>query len=90
VISLNGPAQVALLRLLSPMTVPVAAPVLLEVPPTNPEVLTPAQARERYGYELPRDAHLELRARQHQKVFGEGAKPSDVGIRESEAVLGRI
>ncbi len=88
--SLNGSVAVQLLRLLSPMTVSVAAPVLLGVPPENPEVLTPAQARERYGYDKPRDAHLELRARQHAKVFGEGAKPSEEGIIESEPVLGRI
>jgi len=90
VVSLNGPVQVALLRLISPMTVSVAAPVLLGVPPDRDEVLTPAQARERYGYDRPREAHLELRARQQAKVFGEGAKPSDEGIIESEPVLGRI
>jgi hypothetical protein len=72
------------------MTVSVAAPVLLGVPPDRDEVLTPAQARERYGYDRPREAHLELRARQQAKVFGEGAKPSDEGIIESEPVLGRI
>ena len=90
VVSLNGAAAVQLLRLLSPMTVPVAAPILLRVPPQRAEVLTPAQARERYGYERPRDAHLELRARQHAKVFGEGAKPSEEGIIESEPILGSI
>ncbi len=89
-VSLNGPVQVALLRLLSPMTVPVAAPVLLGVPPEHEEVLTPAEARERYGYDRPREAHLGLRARQHEKVFGEGAKPSDIGILESEPILGSI
>lgn len=90
VVSLSGQVQVALLRLLSPMTVSVAAPILLGVPPEREEVLTPAQARERYGYDRPRDAHLELRARQHTKVFGEGAKPSDEGIVESQPILGRI
>ncbi|WP_322937682.1 hypothetical protein [Nocardioides bizhenqiangii] len=90
VVSLNGPAQVALLRLVSPMTASVAAPVLLGVPPETEEVLTPAQARERYGYDRPRDAHLELRARQQAKVFGDGSKPSDEGILESQQILGRI
>ncbi|WP_183101072.1 oxygenase MpaB family protein [Nocardioides pelophilus] len=90
VVSLSGQVQVALLRLISPMTVSVAAPILLGVPPERAEVLTPAQARERYGYDRPRDAHLELRARQHAKVFGEGARPSDEGIIESQPILGRI
>jgi uncharacterized protein (DUF2236 family) len=89
-VSLNGRAAVELLRLLSPMTVPVAAPVLLGIPPEHAEVLTPAQARERYGYDRPRDAHLDLRVRQQAKVFGEGARPSEEGIVESEPILGRI
>ncbi|WP_183095061.1 oxygenase MpaB family protein [Nocardioides stalactiti] len=90
VVALNGPAQVQLLRLLSPMTVAVAAPILLRVPPERQEVLTPAEARERYGYDRPRDAHLTLRSRQHEKVFGEGGKPSEEGIIESQPILGRI
>ena len=90
VASLNGSLAIELLKLLSPMTVPVAAPILLGVPPEREEVLTPAQARERYGYERPREAHFELRARQQAKVFGEGAKPSDEGIFESEPILGSI
>lgn len=88
--SRNAYAQVQLLRLLSPMTVPVAAPILYGVPPERPEVLTPAEARERYGYDRPRDAHLELRARQHRRVFGEGGAPSEEGIVESEPILGSI
>jgi uncharacterized protein (DUF2236 family) len=80
-------AQLALLRLLSPSTVPVAAPMLLNVPATNPETLTPAQARERHGYPKPADAHHDLRARQRQRALG-GDRPSDEGLRESAPVLG--
>ncbi len=89
-VQLDATVEVALLKLLSPMTVPVAEPVLRGIPAERPEVLTPAQARERYGYDRPRDAHLELRARQHTKVFGEGVKPSEEGIIESEPLLGAI
>jgi len=42
------------------------------------------------GYDGPADDHLELRARQRGRVFGEGARPSDEGIFESEPVLGSI
>ena len=80
--------KLALLRLISPMTVPVVEPVLRGVPPTNPEVVTPAEARARYGYDRPRDAHLALRARQAERVFGTGAAPSDEGLVESEQILG--
>jgi uncharacterized protein (DUF2236 family) len=80
--------KVALLRILSPMTVPVAEPVLRGISPRNPEVLTPTEARERYGYDHPREAHLDLRAKQAARVFGDGAAPSDEGLVESEPILG--
>ena len=88
----HSPARVRLvnLRLLSPATVPVVAPVLLGIAPSNPEVVSPAQARERYGYDRPRDAHLEFRAKQYDRVFGRHEEPSDDGLRESEPVLGRL
>lgn len=60
-------AELAVLRVLSPSTVPVVAPVLLGVPPHTPEVLTPQQARARGGYEAPAQAHLDLRARQARR-----------------------
>ena len=84
----STPLKVALLRILSPMTVPVAEPVLRGIPARTPEVLTPAEARERYGFDHPREAHLDLRARQADRVFGEGAAPSDEGLVESEPILG--
>ncbi|XBB66604.1 oxygenase MpaB family protein [Nocardioides sp. WV_118_6] len=82
--------QLRVLGLLSPSTVPVVAPVLLGVPPVTPEVLTPQQARERYGYDKPAEAHLAWRAKQRDKVFGRGEAPSDDGLVESEPVLGRL
>ena len=80
--------KLAMLALISPMTLPVVEPIVRGITPTNPEVVTPAEARARYGYDLPRDAHLELRARQAARVFGEGLAPSDEGLVESEPVLG--
>lgn len=83
----NRRVELAMLSFLSPSTVPVAAPVLLGVPPERAETLTPAQARERYGYDKPAEAHLELRAKQAKRAFG-GDAPTDEGIRESEPILG--
>ncbi|WP_232376499.1 oxygenase MpaB family protein [Amycolatopsis aidingensis] len=80
--------QLAALHVLSPSTTPVVAPVLLGVPPTVPDTLAPARARERYGYPNPAQAHLELRAKQHQRVFTEHQTPSDTGLAESEPILG--
>lgn len=82
--------QLRILAELSPSTVSVVAPVFAGVTPVNAEVLTPAQARERYGYDRPAEAHLAWRAQQHDKVFGRGEAPSDDGLRESEPVLGRL
>ncbi|WP_223163678.1 oxygenase MpaB family protein [Nocardioides humilatus] len=90
VVHSNKRAELLLLRFLSPMTVPVVAPIFLGVPPTNAEVVTPAEGRRRYGYDKPSEAHQELRARQEARVFGEGTTPSDEGLLESQPILGRL
>jgi uncharacterized protein (DUF2236 family) len=89
-VHLSTRLELMLLQMLSPMTVPVVKPILLGVPPANPVTLTPAEARARYGYDRPAEAHLALRAKQARRVFGEGGTPSDEGIIESQAVLGSI
>lgn len=89
-VNLNKRVKLDLLRFLSPMTAPVVAPVFYGIEPTNPVVRTPAEARELYGYDRPAEAHLALRARQAERVFGEGAAPSEEGIVESEPILGSI
>ncbi|RDI45259.1 oxygenase MpaB family protein [Nocardia mexicana] len=82
--------ELILLRLISPMTVPVAAPVLMKIPPVQPVTMTPRQAQERYGYDVPSEAHLELREKQRNRVLGNGLAPSDEGIVESQPMLGQI
>jgi uncharacterized protein (DUF2236 family) len=82
--------QVLSLRQISPSTVPVAAPVLLGIPPRRAETLTPSEARERYGYERPAQAHREWRERQKARVFEDGRAASDAGLVESEAVIGPL
>jgi uncharacterized protein (DUF2236 family) len=89
-IGLSPRAELAVLKVLSPMTHPVVAPIKLAVPPVNPEVVTPQDARSRYGFARPADAHQELRARQAVRVFGDGIEPSDEGLVESVPILGRI
>lgn len=89
-VHMSARAELLALRLLSPGTVPVVAPILRGVPPVSEEVLTPAEARERYGYDKPSEAHKELRARQRERVLGEGLAPSDEGLIESQPVLGAL
>jgi uncharacterized protein (DUF2236 family) len=89
-VNLHPRVKVSVLGLISPMTVPVVAPIAYGVPPVTSEVLTMAEARERYGFDRPRAAHLDLRSKQAQRVFGEHVAPSDEGLIESEPVLGRL
>lgn len=51
---------------------------------------TPAQARERYGYPEPSEAHLQWRTKQKARVFDEGWAPSDAGLVESESLIGAL
>ncbi len=88
-LSRSIPAQRLLLRMLAPQTLAIIEPHWRGLEPVNPVVLTPAEARERYGYDRPRDAHHDLRERQVKRVFGEHLAPSDEGLVESEALLGR-
>ncbi len=89
-VQLNTTVELAVLKLLSPATVPVVEPVLRKVPPRTPEVVTPEAARRRNGHDRPRDAHLDLRARQAEKVFGHSEQPSTEGLEESQALLGSL
>jgi uncharacterized protein (DUF2236 family) len=82
--------ELLLLGLISPSTVAVVAPVKLGVPPRTEEVLTPAEARARHGYAKPAEAHLDFRARQATRVFGDGKAPSDQGLIESQEILGPL
>jgi len=84
------PLQRWILGIIAPKTLPIVEPHWRGLPPVNPEILTPAEARERYGYAKPAEAHLELRARQAARVFDDHQAPSDEGLIESQAVLGRL
>jgi uncharacterized protein (DUF2236 family) len=86
---LNRRVELRLLRILSPSTVPVVAPILLGVPPLRPETSTPAEARKRYGYEKPSEAHREWRERQRARALA-GQTPSEAGLIESQEVLGSL
>lgn len=79
-----------LLGTLAPQTLPVVMPYWRGIAPVNPVVVTPAEARERLGYVRPSEAHHDLRAKQRERVFGAGQAPSDIGIIESQSLLGSI
>ena len=88
VLSMSTRLQLILLRIISPMTLPIGARVLLRIPPANPVTMSPREAQQRYGYAIPSEAHRELREKQSSRVFGDGAAPSEEGILESQPILG--
>lgn len=89
-VQLNTTVELKVLGLLSPATLPVVEPVLRGIEPREPEVLSPAEARQRHGYPQPREAHRDLRARQAERVFGAEESPSDEGLVESQSSLGSL
>lgn len=90
IVDRNPRLKLAVARMIAPSVVPIAAPYILGIPPLSDQITTPSEARERLGYDAPADAHLELRARQHDRVFGQRLAPSDEGLVESEPMLGRV
>ncbi|MHB8690732.1 MAG: oxygenase MpaB family protein [Solirubrobacteraceae bacterium] len=86
----NPRLMLAVLNLLSPGTVPVAAPVLLGIPPERPETLTPAQARERYGILPPTEEYARFREHIDSLAATNRAQEVGPGIDESVAILGAV
>ena len=84
------PLQRWLFGILAPKALPIVEPHWQGIAPLNLVVLTPAEARENYGYLKPAEAHLELRARQRARVFEDHQAPSDEGLIESQSVLGAL
>lgn len=89
--------ELRLLKVLSPSTVFVVAPVLLGVPPRRAETLTPAAARERHGILPPRAEYARFRAAVAAKLAArEDAALTDAAVvdaakaDEFEAVLGPV
>jgi hypothetical protein len=85
----NRRVELAILGLMSPSTRKVMEPIFLEIAPENAETLTPAEARARYGYDKPSEAHMQWRARQQERIMG-GQAPSDAGLVESQGLLGAM
>jgi uncharacterized protein (DUF2236 family) len=73
------------LKLISPSTVPIAAPALLGVAPRRAETLTPAEARERYGVLPPTEEYARFRLLVEEKRAAVGPE-----IAESQEILGRV
>jgi len=83
-------AQIAVLSMISPSTVPIAAPRILGIAAASEVTMTPREAQARYGLDAPAQAHLEFRAQQYERVFGQQQAPSDAGLTESQELIGAL
>lgn len=73
---------------LVPGTAPIMMPAVLGIPAVSEVTMTPREAQKLYGYDIPAEAHMDLRRKQEQRVFGSHEAPSDEGLIESEAFFG--
>jgi hypothetical protein len=73
---------------LAPAAFETLAPVVLGVKPLNEITMTPREAQAKYGFDIPSEAHADVRQRQHDRVFGAGELPSNEGLIESEEHIG--
>lgn len=82
--------RLLMLKTLTPQAVSVIAPALFGVAPMNPVTTTPRETQTRLGLGVPSEAHLDLRAKQRDRVFGKGLAPSDEGLEESQEHIGTM
>ncbi|KAA0018488.1 oxygenase MpaB family protein [Antrihabitans cavernicola] len=75
---------------LVPGVADLVMPAALGLPATNPITMTPRAAQQLYGYDIPAQAHPQLRRKQEQRVFGEHTAPSYEGLEESEEFFGNM
>lgn len=90
VLSGSTAAKRLVLGSIAPNALPLLEPHWQGIEPIDPIVYTPAQARERFGYARPSEAHHDLRAKQRERVFGRHERPTDLGIVESEDLFGAV
>lgn len=89
---LNSSLNIRLLFMnyIAPQAVPVAAPAILGIAPLSDKVWEVREAQAHFGFDIPAEAHEDVRAKQRQRVFVEGEKPSDDGLLESQQHIGAL
>lgn len=83
-------ARLMLFTLLAPAAVDVAAPAILGIKPKIDRIWEVREAQAHFGFDAPADAHHDIRARQRDRVFKQGLKPSDEGLEESQKHIGSM
>lgn len=78
------------LEFMAPQGAAAIAPVKLGIPPVSTATSTPRETQARLGLSIPSEAHLEMRAKQHERVFVQHVAPSDEGLEESQKYIGAM
>ena len=86
----NKSLYIKIAEYMIPTVTPIVAPAILGSKAVNPITMTPREAQKLYGFDIPAEAHHGFRARQQERVFGRGEKPSDEGLFESENFFGSM
>lgn len=86
----NIPLRLWFMNLIAPQALPVAAPMMLGIPPLSDKIWEVREAQEHFGFAVPSQAHQDLRAKQRDRVFNQGVAPSDEGLEESQAHIGSM
>jgi uncharacterized protein (DUF2236 family) len=73
-LSLNRRLQLAVLAKFSPLTVPIVAPIMFEVPATDPKVWSPQEAYAHFAVPTPREQYAAMLA---ARATGHGPAPYD-------------
>jgi uncharacterized protein (DUF2236 family) len=77
-------------KIVAPSAYEIAAPALLGIPPLSDKVWEVREAQAHFGFDIPSEAHHDVRARQQDRVFAKGEKPSDDGLIESQELIGSL
>ena len=70
----NLTLQMALMSLLAPQVVEVVLPALLGIPAQSEKVWSVRDAQVAFGYQVPSEAHLDMRARQRERSTRQAAR----------------
>jgi len=84
----NMALRLAFIGPLAPQAVAVAGPAMLGMPPKSDRIWGVREAQEHFGFDIPSEAHPDVRAKQRDRVFNKGLKPLEDGMEESQKYIG--
>jgi len=86
----NLALRIGVMAYLAPPVIPAAAPALLGMKPKSDKIWEVREAQEHFGFDIPSQAHPDVRAKQRDRVFNKGLKPLEDGLEESQKYIGSM